>query len=76
MVGIPECANRIAKMVETGKSDGKIPKNVKLKTLGLSLSGCEQVSSIMTIDGFDLKKLAKISNVCAILSSVRYFRAV
>lgn len=43
MVGIPECANRIAKMVEAGKSEGKIPQNVKLKTLGLSLSGCEQV---------------------------------
>jgi len=45
MVGIPECANRIAKMVEAGKSESKIPQNVKLKTLGLSLSGCEQESS-------------------------------
>lgn len=47
MVGIPECANRIAKMVEAGKSEGKIPQNVKLKTLGLSLSGCEQVCVIL-----------------------------
>ncbi|KAJ6637854.1 N-acetyl-D-glucosamine kinase [Pseudolycoriella hygida] len=45
MVGIAECANRIAKMVEVGKCEGKIHQSVKLKTLGLSLSGCEQESS-------------------------------
>lgn len=43
MVGIPECAKRISKMVDDGKQVANIPKNVKLKALGLSLSGCEQV---------------------------------
>lgn len=43
MTGIPECANRIAKMVSEGKSKALIDESTQLKSLGLSLSGCEQV---------------------------------
>lgn len=42
MVGIPECARRIADMVNRAKSEAKIPNDTRLTSLGLSLSGCEQ----------------------------------
>lgn len=42
VTGIPECANRIAKMVNDGKLLANIPQTLQLKSLGLSLSGCEQ----------------------------------
>ncbi|XP_062124252.1 N-acetyl-D-glucosamine kinase [Drosophila sulfurigaster albostrigata] len=41
-IGIPECARRIADMVERCKEEAKIPKDTPLASLGLSLSGCEQ----------------------------------
>lgn len=41
--GIPEVAQRIAGMIEEGKAQGKIDQTTKFKSLGLSLSGCEQV---------------------------------
>jgi len=43
-IGIPECARRIADMVERAKEEAGIPKETPLTSLGLSLSGCEQVS--------------------------------
>lgn len=43
MVGIAECARRIADMVERAKDDANIPQETRLTSLGLSLSGCEQV---------------------------------
>lgn len=46
-VGIPECARRIADMVAKGKIAANIPLTTKLKSLGLSLSGCEQVNLFM-----------------------------
>lgn len=42
MVGIPECARRIMEMATQAKSVANIPQTLKLKCLGLSLSGCEQ----------------------------------
>lgn len=42
IVGIAECARRIAKLVEQTKTEAKIPETLQLKSLGLSLSGCEQ----------------------------------
>lgn len=42
-IGIPECARRIVDMVERCKEEANIPKETKLASLGLSLSGCEQV---------------------------------
>ncbi|XP_055904511.1 N-acetyl-D-glucosamine kinase [Eupeodes corollae] len=42
MLGIPECARRIADMVNRAKSDAQIPNDTRLSSLGLSLSGCEQ----------------------------------
>lgn len=42
-IGIPECARRIADMVERCKEEANIPKETPLASLGLSLSGCEQV---------------------------------
>ncbi|KAH8306407.1 hypothetical protein KR018_010749, partial [Drosophila ironensis] len=41
-IGIPECARRIADMVERAKAEAGIPKDSALTSLGLSLSGCEQ----------------------------------
>lgn len=42
MVGIPEVARRIADMVECAKEEACIAPEVRLTSLGLSLSGCEQ----------------------------------
>lgn len=42
--GIPEVARRIAAMIESAKEQANIDQTVKLQSLGLSLSGCEQVS--------------------------------
>lgn len=42
-VGIPEVARRIATMIEEGKTQAGIDQTLPLKSLGLSLSGCEQV---------------------------------
>lgn len=42
LVGIPECAKRIADMIQKGKEEANISLSTKLKSLGLSLSGCEQ----------------------------------
>lgn len=44
MLGIPECARRIANMVNDAKKEAGLGCDVKLKALGLSLSGCEQVN--------------------------------
>lgn len=41
--GIPEVARRIAAMVEEGKNEANIDQTTKFQSLGLSLSGCEQV---------------------------------
>lgn len=41
--GIPEVARRIADMIESAKAQANIDQSVKLQSLGLSLSGCEQV---------------------------------
>ncbi|ALC47787.1 CG6218 [Drosophila busckii] len=41
-IGIPECARRIADMVERAKEEANICKDTPLASLGLSLSGCEQ----------------------------------
>lgn len=41
--GIPEVARRVAAMIESAKTQANISQGVKLQSLGLSLSGCEQV---------------------------------
>lgn len=43
IVGKAECARRIADMVERAKTEAGIPQETRLASLGLSLSGCEQV---------------------------------
>lgn len=43
--GIPEVARRIAGMIESAKKQANIDLDLKLQSLGLSLSGCEQVKS-------------------------------
>lgn len=45
MSGIDECARRIAAMVAEGKEAAGIPHVQKLRAIGLSLSGCEQVNT-------------------------------
>lgn len=42
--GIPEVARRVAGMIESAKLQANISLDVKLQSLGLSLSGCEQVT--------------------------------
>uniref|UniRef100_A0A336N1G9 N-acetyl-D-glucosamine kinase n=1 Tax=Culicoides sonorensis TaxID=179676 RepID=A0A336N1G9_CULSO len=42
LLGIHECARRIANMVKDAKNAVGLSQDVKLKALGLSLSGCEQ----------------------------------
>lgn len=49
-VGISECAKRIAEIVAKGKSEANIPQTLKLKSLGLSLSGCEQEATNMKLE--------------------------
>ncbi|EDV94545.1 N-acetyl-D-glucosamine kinase [Drosophila grimshawi] len=44
-IGIPECARRIVDMIERCKDEAKIAKDTPLASLGLSLSGCEQVAT-------------------------------
>lgn len=43
--GIPECARRIAAMVAVAKQAAAIPAAYSLRSLGLSLSGCEDVAT-------------------------------
>jgi N-acetylglucosamine kinase len=45
MIGIPEVAKRINAMASEAKADAKIPQSIKIKCIGLSLSGCEQEST-------------------------------
>lgn len=45
-LGIPEVAKRIATMIDEAKTQAKMDPSVKLQSLGLSLSGCEQVSCL------------------------------
>lgn len=41
-VGIVECARRLADLVQRAKQEANIPQSLPLRSLGLSLSGCEQ----------------------------------
>jgi N-acetylglucosamine kinase len=50
MVGIPEVARRINRMVSEAKIIAKIPQNSKFKSIGLSLSGCEQESTNLSLE--------------------------
>lgn len=50
MVGIKECAKRIADMVQEAKIEAKIPDELQLKSLGLSLSGCEQEATNVDLE--------------------------
>lgn len=45
LLGIPECANRIAAMVADAKRQAGIPLDEQLRSLCLSLSGCEQATT-------------------------------
>ncbi|KAH8276309.1 hypothetical protein KR026_010729, partial [Drosophila bipectinata] len=49
-IGIPECARRIADMVERAKEEAGIPKETPLTSLGLSLSGCEQEATNLELE--------------------------
>lgn len=42
-LGIPEVATRISAMIAEAKTQANISQSTKLQSLGLSLSGCEQV---------------------------------
>lgn len=72
MTGIPECANRIAIMVNSGKTEANIPHTIKLKSLGLSLSGCEQVHHLIIFTRFMpsllIRNIIEIFNIKNILT--------
>lgn len=59
--GIPEVAQRIAGMIEEGKSQAKIDQTTKFKSLGLSLSGCEQTATNKTLENELLGKFPDVS---------------
>lgn len=44
IIGIPEVARRISDMIDRAKTEANIEVSSQLRSLGLSLSGCEQVS--------------------------------
>nr|CAI5832771.1 unnamed protein product [Callosobruchus analis] len=44
-LGIEACSKRIASLTDMAKKDAGIPKETRLKALGLGLSGCETESS-------------------------------
>lgn len=44
VIGIPEVARRISNMINEAKAKANIDQSTKLRSLGLSLSGCEQVN--------------------------------
>lgn len=50
MVGIPEVSRRIAAMTSEAKKMANISESIKLKCIGLSLSGCEQDSTNATLE--------------------------
>lgn len=49
VIGIPGVAARISEMINRAKTEANIPHKTKLLTLGLSLSGCEQVQLALLI---------------------------
>lgn len=49
MLGIPEVARRINEMTIEAKIAAQIPQNVKFKAIGLSLSGCEQETTNLSL---------------------------
>lgn len=49
MAGIPEVARRINKMTSEAKMAADIPQHVKFKAIGLSLSGCEQETTNISL---------------------------
>lgn len=44
LIGIKECVNRIKIMCEEAKTKAGLPQEVSLASLGLSLSGCNDVN--------------------------------
>lgn len=60
--GIPEVARRIADMIESAKAQANIDQSVKLQSLGLSLSGCEQDATNKILED---ELLTKYPNVAA-----------
>lgn len=66
MIGIPECARRIADMVAEAKRKANIGEAVRLRSLGLSLSGCEDEVTNKTLEAeIDTKQLADHYVICS-----------
>lgn len=60
--GIPEVARRIAEMIESAKKQANIDQNLKLQSLGLSLSGCEQEATNKLLETELLTKYPKLAS--------------
>lgn len=66
MIGIPECANRIARMVADAKQKANLSDHVRLRSLGLSLSGCEdEITNKRLEDEIASKQLADHYVICS-----------
>ncbi|XP_055316973.1 N-acetyl-D-glucosamine kinase isoform X2 [Sitodiplosis mosellana] len=59
--GIPEVARRIADMIESAKKQANIDIDLKLQSLGLSLSGCEQDATNKVLENELLDKYPNLS---------------
>jgi len=70
-IGIPECARRIEDMVERAKEEAGIPKDTSLISLGLSLSGCEQVCNYFTLHSLHIFENSNI-----IVLNIQHFKTV
>ncbi|XP_031632696.1 N-acetyl-D-glucosamine kinase isoform X1 [Contarinia nasturtii] len=60
--GIPEVARRIADMIESAKKQANIDQSLKLQSLGLSLSGCEQDATNKILENELLTKYPNIAS--------------
>lgn len=66
MIGIPECANRIAQMVADAKQKANLSDDIRLRSLGLSLSGCEdEITNKRLEDEISTKQLADHYVICS-----------
>lgn len=66
MIGIPECANRIAQMVAEAKRKANLSEGIRLRSLGLSLSGCEDETTNKRLeDEISTKLLADHYVICS-----------
>lgn len=68
LVGMDECQNRINSMVQEAKEKAGLPKDLALKALGLSLSGCEDDAKNEELKQSLLRKFPALSESYVVCS--------